>query len=154
MRTVKQPHGGAIKLFEKGDPRPATAGKPPKVLSGLIAQLKKEGYEAVKPAMVIEAYEFLLSLNQDKIVDTVNDKTQPMIVRIVGKSMLDNKFGFDIIDRMLDRAHGRAQQTVNLNESTESIDQRCRNFEQALGTADTCTIAPRPDTATNKVPGG
>jgi len=151
MKQIPQKHGGKMNRFEKGEVT-NPAGRPPKVLSGLIAQLKKDGYEAVKPAMVIEAYEFLLSLNQDKIVDTVNDKTQPMIVRIVGKSMLDNKFGFEIIDRMLDRAHGRAQQTVNLNESTETIDERCRKFEQALGAADTRSIAPEPNPATGAIP--
>lgn len=144
MKKIPQPHGGAINRFEPGDPKPPTAGRPPKVLTGLIAELKAQGYEAVKPGTVIEAYEFLLSLDQDKIVSTINDKAQPMIVRIVGKSMLDNKFGFEIIDRMLDRAHGRAQQQINLKTEAE-IDEQCKRIERFMATADTCTIAPKPD---------
>ena len=38
------------------------------------------------------------------------DKDQSMLVRIVARSILDKKGGFDIIERLLDRAVGKPTQ--------------------------------------------
>ena len=45
MKKVEQEHGGAVNRFEQGDePGP---GRPKKLVSSLIVQLKDEGYEGV-----------------------------------------------------------------------------------------------------------
>ncbi len=150
MKKVIQPHGGAINRFEPGDPKPLNAGRPPKRLTAIIAEYKAMGYEPVKPATVIEAYEFLLSLDKEKVREITKDEKQPMLMRIVGESMLDNKFGYDIVDRMLDRAHGRAQQNVNVNTEAEA-DAKCRRIAEIVGIANTQSIAPKPDPVAGEV---
>ena len=50
-----------------------------------------------------------------------------MLNRIVAKAMLDKK-GFDIVEKLLDRAHGKAKQNLDLNQNvtgaTITIDGR------------------------------
>jgi hypothetical protein len=46
-----------------------------------------------------------------KLKEMVNDKTKPMLIRILVKNMLWWK-GFDIIEKMLDRWIGKATQKI------------------------------------------
>jgi len=121
VKKIPQPHGGCINRFEKGDPKPANAGvgKKPKQITQIINELKAQGYEQVKPHNVIDTYETLLALSIEKLVEVGKDDKQPMIVRIVARAMLDNHKGFDIIERMIDRAHGKAQQSVKVEQTTK-----------------------------------
>ena len=54
-RKVKQPHGGSITLMEKGDP--GGPGRPPKLLSTIVAELREQGYERASAANVVDAFE-------------------------------------------------------------------------------------------------
>jgi hypothetical protein len=105
------PHDG--KKYQNGQTGNPN-GRPKKLVSSLIFQLKEEGYERVTAGQVREAYEILINLDQLKIVELGNDKEQPMFVRIIAKAILDKK-GFEIIEKMLDRAHGKPK-----NENSES----------------------------------
>ena len=91
-----------FKKGQSGNPN----GRPPKMVSTLLAQLKEEGYERVTAGQVREAYEVMINLDEVKIKDLATDKTQPMFVRIIAKAVLDKK-GFDVIERMLDRSQGK-----------------------------------------------
>ena len=79
----------------------------PRLLTSIIADLKKEGYERVDATQVQEAYEILLQLPQGKIVEYLNSFETPMFMRVVAKAMLSSK-GVDMIEKMIDRAHGKA----------------------------------------------
>lgn len=59
-----------------------------------------------------------MGLDELKIRELVEDMEQPMLLRIAGKALLTSK-GFDIAQSMLDRAHGRARQSVELDISPE-----------------------------------
>ena len=39
----------------------------------------------------MEAYQILLSVNEEKLVKLVNDANQPMTIRVVAKRILDKK---------------------------------------------------------------
>lgn len=102
-------------MFEKGksgNPK----GRPPKLVSSLIQELKDEGYERVGATQIVESYELLTGMPEDEIRQKVNDKSQPMIIRIVGKAMLSAK-GFEILEKMLDRAQGRPKQSIDADVS-------------------------------------
>lgn len=92
------------------------AGRRPKLLSSILSDLKGKGYDRVGPANVIEAFELLMNLPEEEIKAIVADKAQPMIVRIVGKSMLSDK-GWLVLQTMIDRAHGKAKQSMDLSGS-------------------------------------
>jgi len=89
-------------------------GRPPKIMSGVLKELTEAGYQRVTMAMVIEAYEILLGLDEAKIKEIVNDKEQIMSLRIVGKAMLSTK-GSEILEKMLDRAHGKPKTSTELS---------------------------------------
>lgn len=108
---VKQPHGGAINRFEKGDRN--QKGRPPLLLEHINKQLRADGFKCVAPSQIAEAYELLFNLPQEKINQYILDKNCPMFFRIVAKAMVSTK-GTEMLEKMLDRAHGKAKQTTEL----------------------------------------
>lgn len=86
-------------------------GRPKKFVSEILGQLKEAGYENIKPTQITDIYETLISVDRETLYNLAGEEKQPMIIRIVAKGILSNK-GFDIIERMLDRVHGKATQTV------------------------------------------
>ncbi len=98
-----------FKKGQTGNPN----GRPKKTVSKTLEELKAEGYEGITPQQVKETYEVLVTLDEDKLKALIADKEQPMINRIVGREIL-NKKGFEIIEKMLDRAHGKATQKTEV----------------------------------------
>lgn len=115
-RKVKQPHGGTLTMIEKGDT--TNGGRPPKLLSTITAELKAKGYERATANQVADAFETLMNVPQDELATMVKDEKAPMSLRIVGKAMLTAK-GWEVLQAMLDRTHGKSKQSVDLNEKSE-----------------------------------
>lgn len=113
-RKVKQPHGGTLTLLEKGDK--SNGGRPPKLLSTITAELKAKGYERATANQVADAFETLMNVPQNELADMVKDEKAPMSLRIVGKAMLTAK-GWEVLQAMLDRAHGKAKQAMDLTNA-------------------------------------
>lgn len=97
---------------QSGNPK----GQPKKLLTVINDQLKAEGYLPVKNSHVIDAYNTLLNLPENKIKEIITDTTTPMFLRIVAKAMLSPK-GVEMIEKILDRAHGKAKQNVGFTDS-------------------------------------
>jgi hypothetical protein len=124
-RTVKQKHGGSIKLREKGDaPGP---GRPPKLLTTIVADLRARGYERATSTSVLDAFETLLNVPQSDLEAMVNDAKLPMSVRIVGKAMLSPR-GWEVLQSMIDRAHGKAR-NVLVQPVSEDADVKRTSIE-------------------------
>lgn len=101
--------------FEKGksgNPK----GRPPKLLTDLLKDLKAKGHEQVTSGQVVEAYETLFGLSESTLKTVVANKELPMVSRIVAKAMLSTR-GFEILERMLDRAQGRPKQSIDADVS-------------------------------------
>ncbi len=105
------PHDG--KKFKEGESG-NKEGRPKKLVSSILAGLKEEG-ELVTRTMVEQTYQVLMSLTQSQLSNIANDKEQPMINRIVSKEMLSKK-GFEIIEKMMDRANGKATQVKDITQ--------------------------------------
>jgi hypothetical protein len=118
-RKVKQAHGGSITLAQKGDvlnPK----GPTPKLLSTITAELKAKGYERATANQVADAFETLMNVPQNELADMVKDEKAPMSLRIVGKAMLTAK-GWEVLQAMLDRAHGKAKQAIDHTSDGKAI---------------------------------
>jgi len=109
-RKVKQPHGGEVNTFEKGDP--GGPGRPPLLLSTIVAELRAKGYERATAGTVADAFETLLNVTHEDLVKMGQDPKSPMSLRIVAKGMLNAK-GWEVLEAMLDRAHGKPKQSVD-----------------------------------------
>lgn len=124
-KLIEQPHGGKVYQMEKGETLNPN-GRPPKVLTKVLEELREAGYQNVKVANVVEAYELLFGLDQKKIEEVVSDVKQPMIMRIVGKAMLSKK-GTEMLEKMLDRAFGKPKQVQEVDNKIsygrETLDE-------------------------------
>lgn len=98
------------KPFKKGQSG-NVKGQPRKLISVVISDLKKEGIAEVSKVEIKSVYMMLLNLKILELEERVKDNNQPALVRIVGKAILSNK-GFDVIERVLDRAMGKPTQEI------------------------------------------
>ena len=117
-KQVPGKNGGTINQFEKGDTN--NGGRPPMLLSTIVAELRAEGYERATANQVADAFETLLNVPEDVLANMVKDKHKPMSLRIVGKAMLTAK-GWEVLQAMLDRAHGKAKQSHDLTTEGKAL---------------------------------
>lgn len=102
-----------FKKGQSGNPK----GRPRLLVSSVIKAMEAKGVEKVSHLEVKDAFLRLINLEVGEVEQMVKDAKQPALIRIVGKEMLGGK-GFDIIEKMLDRALGKAEETVTMNTST------------------------------------
>jgi len=110
------------KKGQSGNP----AGGRKKTLRIITEQLKQEGCEPVKPYQVMEAFELLLGLTFDelkKIAGSTGDKENkyPALVRIAAIELLGKKKA-EYVEKMLDRAHWKPTQKLNVEVKKKEID--------------------------------
>lgn len=113
MRKEKQEHGGALVRSEPGETGNPN-GRPKKLVSSLIAQLKEEGYEGVTNGQISDVISLLLNLEKDRVKKLAEDSTQPIYVQRISRRLVtatDKEIG-DFIDKQLDRAHGKPKQAM------------------------------------------
>ena len=79
-RPVKGRNGGTLHALEKGESG-NLAGRPPKLLSTITAELKAKGYERATSNQVADAFETLMNVPQNELADMVKDEKAPMSLR-------------------------------------------------------------------------
>lgn len=111
-KDVPQPHGGSIRLKEKGDP--GGPGRPKKLVTTVLLDLKKQGYSRVGPDQVRETLETLINLPKDELMEIASgDAGHPMLVVIAARGLCSKK-GWEVLSDLLDRTHGKAKQQLDL----------------------------------------
>lgn len=116
MKGVPPKHT-QFKKGQSGNPK----GRPPKTMSTINAKLKAEGHEVVTPSVIYECFTLLVGLNEAKLKEIVKDTENPRALRLAAEIMLSGD-GWDIIEKMLDRAHGKARQSVDVTSQGERIE--------------------------------
>lgn len=112
------------KQFSKEN-QPANRGRPVKVFSAIARDFRARGIEKATDAVVKEAFEYLLALPVSEIIEMAgNPKVEndmPSLMRLMAKDMM-GKNGLAAIKEMLDRAHGKAKQSMSvLNDKDNPI---------------------------------
>lgn len=111
-KDVPQPHGGSIRLKEKGDP--GGPGRPKKLVTTVLEDLKKQGYSRVGPDQVRETLETLINLPPDELLGIAKGEAgHPMLVVIAARGLCSKK-GWEVLSDLLDRTHGKAKQQLDL----------------------------------------
>jgi len=106
-------HNANTNGFDKNPQNINRKGANRKTVSSVIIELQNNGAEQVKPVQVVHLFESLLNCKESELKAIVEDAEQPMLNRIVAKEML-NKRGFEIIEKILDRVHGKAIQKTEV----------------------------------------
>lgn len=114
-----------FKKGQSGNPK----GCPKKTIGAVNQQLEAEGYKEATPTEIKSCYLRLINTEIPNLEKLVKDEEQPALVRIVGKAILSGK-GFDIIERMLDRSIGRAQQSMDITSGGEKLSFRIIKEEE------------------------
>lgn len=130
------PNPENLKPFKKGhDERRNYGGRPKKLVSSVIMELEESGYKRATAIQVREALEMLINLDESKITEVIQDKEQPMLLRIIAKRML-SKDGHEMVEKILDRTHGKAKQQMDVTTGGEklapSIDFSKLTYEQLV----------------------
>lgn len=112
MKRQKQAHGGELQVVEHGDPPLNPYGRPTKMVSQVLADLKEAGAEAVSPSQVSDVITVLLNLPVEMVKKIAEDKKLPILIqrtarRFAGSSDKDWDW---VLSNNLDRAHGKAKQ--------------------------------------------
>lgn len=107
VNIVKQKHWWTLHVIQKWDTGRNKTGQPRKGISMVNHELKERWYEPATKADIQENYMAMIQLSEPELKPLMTDMTKPILVRIIAKNLLDKK-GFDIIERMIDRAHGKA----------------------------------------------
>ena len=121
MRKVKGGKGGEIHLLEKGETANPN-GRPRKTINSVNKELEEQGIKPATANEIKDIYLRLINMEMAELKKLVEDLKQPALIRIVGKKILSDK-GFDIIDKMLDRAIGKAQQAVDVTTNGKELTQ-------------------------------
>jgi glutamate/tyrosine decarboxylase-like PLP-dependent enzyme len=130
-------NGGTLTRPAKGETMNPN-GRPKKTFTLIMQELKDEGYAKVSQANIVEAYETLFGLDETKLKEIIENKARPMLLRIVAKRMLSPK-GYEALETMMDRAHGRAVQrnqndtSVKIEGITEEQKKKLDQIQERLG---------------------
>jgi hypothetical protein len=119
------------KGFHTNPERRYTGGRVPKLLKGMIKQLKEAGIEKATVSNVVEAYEMLLNCNEEYLKRLLTDSNTPMTARIVAKAML-SKDGYTVLEKMLDRVDKTASNPANSKDITITIIHQDKESAELL----------------------
>ena len=97
-------------------------GRPRKTINSVNKELEEQGIKPATANEIKDIYLRLINMEMAELKKLVEDLKQPALIRIVGKKILSDK-GFDIIDKMLDRAIGKAQQAVDVTTNGKELTQ-------------------------------
>lgn len=120
MRKIQGRNGGTLSVAEKGEvlnPK----GRPPRLITTIVAELQEQGIQPVKPQDIVSAFESMMNTSQERLREISKDEKAPYFIRRIAGEMLSGR-GYDVFERMLDRAHGKAKIQADITSAGEKID--------------------------------
>ena len=118
-RKVKQPHGGAIVLQNKGETGNPN-GRPRKGVSAVLSALEAAGHAEVTAEQVRATMGRMLNLSRKELVAIGNDEKAPIMDALIARA-LAGKDGWAALNGILDRAHGKAKQQMDFTSAGDVL---------------------------------
>lgn len=87
-----------------------TKGRPRKLVSDVIANMEAKGIKPVSMDEIKDIYLRLVNNTWEELQEIWKDPNQPMLTKLIIQAMVNKGRGFEVIERMFDRAIGRAVQ--------------------------------------------
>ena len=104
------------KGFDKNPQNINRNGRPRKGISLVNSELEVEWYFPASKSDIEINYMSLLNLPEERIEQLITDKSQPILIHVLAKSILSWRW-FDILEKMLDRWIGKAKITEEIKHS-------------------------------------
>jgi UTP-glucose-1-phosphate uridylyltransferase len=92
-----------------------------KLISSVIDELENDGVQETSIQEIKGIYLRLVNLTIAELEEKISCDNEPSLVRIVSKNILSGK-GFEIIERMFDRAVGRPLQQTDVTTNGQNIN--------------------------------
>ena len=96
-------------------------GRPRKTINSVNLELEAKGVTEATPNDIKSCYLRLINLSKEEIKELSEDAQQPALVSLVSKAIIQGK-GIDIIEKVLDRAIGKAVQAQDITSGGEKIE--------------------------------
>lgn len=106
-----------FKPGQSGNPN----GQPRKTINSVNKELENRGVSTATPFDIKECFLKLINLSTSELEELCDDDKQPSMIVIVAEAILSGK-GFDVIEKMLDRAIGKAEQKTDVTLTDKTIN--------------------------------
>ena len=97
-------------------------GRPRKLISDTIKKMEQDGIKETTVQEIKSVYLRLINHSKEDLQKVIDDKNQPALNCIVAQNIMSGK-GFEVIDKMLDRAIGKATQSMDVTTGGDKINQ-------------------------------
>lgn len=112
---------GKFKKGQVANPLGAGAHKKSPLADFLHECEDLRGMAMPTPAEVAKMYFFIAALPEARLKTLLQDKEQPMMVRIIARGVLDKK-GIDILEKIVNRAYG-SQQRLDITTNGKELQR-------------------------------
>ena len=106
--------------FDKNPQNINRTGANRKTVSAVNLELEKQGYSEASAEDIRSCYLRLINIDIPEVQKMIASNEQPILVRVVGKAIISGK-GFDVIETMLNRTIGKAQQNIDVTSQGEKV---------------------------------
>lgn len=96
-------------------------GRPRKLIKTTIDEIKNDGIQVPSKNEIFELYLLLLNVPIPQLQEITQNDMYSAITRICAKNILSGK-GFDVVEKMLDRAIGRPQNYTDVTTAGEKLN--------------------------------
>jgi hypothetical protein len=104
------PNAKSFPKGKSGNPK----GRPRKGVAATLSALKEAGHEEVTAEQVRATMGRMLNLPREELVKMGNDAKAPIMDALIARA-LAGKDGWQALSDILDRAHGKAKQAVEMS---------------------------------------
>jgi hypothetical protein len=112
---------------QSGNPK----GRPKKLVSSLLSELQKEGYAGTTKAEIEATCLILINLPVDRLAAIVKDEKAPLLFRATAKKLLSTD-GYKAVLELIERAIGKAHQSIAANVSVMNLDAADEAVREAI----------------------